>query len=84
MDDKPVTTDDLRQLAAKKKGTKQADEQAGTDLAEGAMTAWSQGMRPATISEATGLNPSWLRKLARDRNLPAAPAGPRTRKERDG
>jgi hypothetical protein len=44
--------------------------------------AWRAGWRPATISERTGLTTSYLRKLAREAGLPAAPTGRRTRAER--
>ena len=57
-------------------------EKARNALHAAALAAWRAGWRPATISERTGLTTSYLRKLARDAGLPAAPTGRRTRAER--
>ena len=58
-------------------------ERARADLQAAALDAWRAGMRPATIADHTGLTTSYLRKLARDAELPAAPTGRRTRAERE-
>lgn len=74
----------LDEAAAAYQRTQREHEQARDVLQEIAMTAWRAGWRPATIAERTGLTTSYLRKLARDADLPAAPTGRRTQAERAG
>jgi hypothetical protein len=57
-------------------------ERARGALQAAALDAWRAGMRPATISERTGLTTSYLRVLARKAGLPAATADRRTDAER--
>jgi hypothetical protein len=57
-------------------------ERARAALHEVALAAWRAHWRPATISEHTGMTTSYLRKLARDAGLPAAPTGRRPRAAR--
>jgi hypothetical protein len=80
-----VTADTAAELDARARDyarTLADHERARDNLHEAALNAWRAGMRPATIAEHTGLTTSYLRKLARDAGLPAAPTGRRTRAER--
>jgi hypothetical protein len=81
-----MTTDTAATLAARAADyarTLEDHEKARDALQAAALDAWRAGMRPATIAERTGLTTSYLRKLARDAGLPAAPTGRRTRAERE-
>ena len=81
-----VTTADVGEQLATRARAYQATlaehERARDALHAAALAAWRAGWRPATISERTGLTASYLRKLAREAGLPAAPTGRRTRAER--
>ena len=81
-----MTADIGDELAARRANyarTLAEHEKARDALHAAALDAWRAGMRPATIAERTGLTTSYLRTLARDAGLPAAPTGRRTRAERE-